>query len=363
MIATGWAGAILREGTMRRAALAAAWVWLGLAGVASAAAGPARAETFAPPGPNRAGEPRAATYSQAKAAAFLDRAAVHWTQGRKCATCHTNVPYLMARPALRERSRGEALVRGFLEGRAAGWDRPAWGAKPRWDTEVVVTAVALAFHDAQTTGKLHPLTRQALDRMWTLQQKDGAWNWLKCNWPPFEHDDYYGAVLAALGVGVAPDGYARTEKAKAGLERLRGYLRRTPPPTLHHKAWLLWAGRKVDGLMSPAEQAATVKELLALQKPDGGWCLAALGDWKGYRGRKSDPKGPSDGYGTGFVVYVLRQAGLPADHPAVRGGVAWLKANQRQSGRWFTPSLNTDGRHFISHAGTAFALLALKACE
>jgi squalene-hopene/tetraprenyl-beta-curcumene cyclase len=268
----------------------------------------------------------------------------------------------MARPALKERSRGEALVRGFFEGRAAGWDSGARGARPRWDTEVV-TAVALAFHDAQTTGNLAPLTRQALDRMWTLQRKDGAWNWLKCNWPPFEHDDYYGAVLATLGVGVAPDGYARTAKAKVGLERLRAYFHKTPPPTLHHKAWLLWAARKVDGLLSPAEQKATVKDLLALQKPDGGWALAALGDWKGYRGRKSDPKGPSDGYGTGFVVYVLRQSGLPADHAALRRGVGWLKANQRRSGRWFTRSLNTDGPHYISHAGTAFALLALKACE
>jgi squalene-hopene/tetraprenyl-beta-curcumene cyclase len=60
---------------------------------------------------------------------------------------------------------------------------------------------------------------------------------------------------------------------------------------------------------------------------------------------------------------VLRQAGLPAAHPALRKGVAWLKANQRASGRWFTRSLNTDRAHYISHAGTAFALLALKACE
>ena len=58
------------------------------------------------------------------------------------------------------------------------------GSKPRWDTEVVATAAALAINDAATTGTLHPLTRRALDRMWTLQKPDGDWDWLKCDWPP-----------------------------------------------------------------------------------------------------------------------------------------------------------------------------------
>ena len=44
-------------------------------------------------------------------------------------------------------------------------------------------------------------------------------------------------------------------------------------------------------------------------------------------------------------------------------GVAWLKTNQRTSGRWFTRSLNTDKNHFITHAGTAYALAAMRACE
>ena len=70
----------------------------------------------------------------------------------------------------------------------------------------------------------------------------------------------------------------------------------------------------------------------------------------------------SDGYGTGFVVFVLRRAGVPADDPAVARGVAWLKRHQRASGRWFTRSLNKDNEHFISHAGSAFAVMALAAC-
>ena len=47
---------------------------------------------------------------------------------------------------------------------------PTPSSKPRWDTEVVATASALAIHDAATTGTLHPTTRKALDRMWTLAE-------------------------------------------------------------------------------------------------------------------------------------------------------------------------------------------------
>jgi squalene-hopene/tetraprenyl-beta-curcumene cyclase len=228
---------------------------------------------------------------------------------------------------------------------------------------VVATAATLAFHDAQSTGKLHPLTRQALDRMWTLQQANGAWDWNKHLLPPQEYDDYYGAVFAALGVGHAPDGYARGESARTGLARLRRYLAANPPPNLHHKAFLLWASLRLDGLMTPAERDQAVKELLALQRPDGGWNLPSLGDWKRLNGQPNDREAPGDGYATGLVVYVLRQAGVAAGREPIRRGIAWLKANQRQSGRWFTRSVNADRAHYLTNAGTAYAVLALKACE
>lgn len=318
---------------------------------------------FPEPSPNSADEPRAGSFSLAAAARFLDAMAVDWVRERKCATCHTSVPYLFARGTLKDAPReGPAIVRRFFEDRVAHWDDDAKAAKPRSDADVVVTAVALAFDDAQTSGKLHPLTRKALDRIWKIQRPNGVWNWTKCGWPPFEHDDYYGAVFAAVGTAIAPDGYSQTEAAQQGLKKLKEYLRKTPPPTLHHKAWLLWAAVKGEGLLSENERNQTIKDLLALQREDGGWSLASLGDWKGHDGRKNDINAPSDGYGTGLVVYVLRQAGVPAKDEAIERGVRWLRTNQRASGRWFTRSLNNDHYHYITHAGTAFAVLALTAC-
>jgi squalene-hopene/tetraprenyl-beta-curcumene cyclase len=229
-------------------------------------------------------------------------------------------------------------------------------------TEVVAIAATLALHDAQSTGKLHPRTRQALDRMWELQRKDGAWEWNKTGLAPLEHDDYYGAVYAALGSGHAPEGYARSKAAKQGLARLKGYLRKNPAPNLHHKVWLLWASLKLDGLMTPAQRKQTIKDLLALQRKDGGWSLPSLGDWKRRDGKANPKQAPSDGYATGLVLYVLRQAGVAATKEPIRRGVNWLKTNQRASGRWFTRSVNADRAHYITHAGTAYAVLALKAC-
>ena len=334
------------------------------AGVLFTATAAASAADAPKPAPNSADEPIAKTMSLSRSAEFLDAVALNWTTQRQCGTCHTNYPYLLARPSLpASRNDSAAQIRRFFEDRAAGWDKDDRASQPRNDTEVVATAATLAFNDAQTTGKLNPLTRGALDRMWTLQRTDGAWDWEKCTWPPFEFDDYYGAVYAAVGVGAAPDGYAKTDKARQGLDRLRAYFRKTPAPNLHHKTWLLWASMKVDGLMTDEQQAQTIKELRALRHKDGGWSLASLADWKGFDGRANDAASPSDGYGTGFVVYAMRQAGVPAADDAIQGGVKWLKGNQRESGRWFTRSLNTDRYHFISHAGTAFAVMALAACD
>lgn len=134
-----------------------------------------------------------------------------------CRTCHTNYAYLYARPLITSNAPAHAAVRQFAEELV----EKRWVEKgPRWDAEVVASAAALAFNDAATTRKLHPLTKTALERMWT---------------------------------------------------------------------------------------------------------------------------GASD--------------------PAISRGVVWLKTHQRSSGRWITRSLKEDSKHFISHCGTAFAVMAIASCE
>lgn len=320
-----------------------------------------RADPFLVPA---ADEPILERFSLPKAAESLDRTALAWIRKQRCGSCHTGWPYLMSRATLTETpAPGTDEIRKFFEGRIANWDADE-KIKPHSHREIVGTSAVLAMHDAHTKGQLAPVTRQALDRMWTLQRKDGAWSWPKCSWPPFEIDDYYGAVLAAVGVGHAPEDYAKSDSAKAGVEKLRAYFQRTPPPSLHHKTWLLWASVKLDGLLSAQEQKHAIRDLLALQRADGGWSMEALGKgWVGREGEAANPDAPSDGYGTGLVVFVLRQAGVATNHNAIQRGKGWLASNQRASGRWFTRSLNGVEQHFISDTATAFAVLALTACK
>jgi len=323
------------------------------------AAEPVTLENVVAPAANSPDEATAAQFSLLKAVDFLDSAALDWQKSRNCMTCHTNYAFLLARPAVSADAPAHREVRKYAE--ALVTDR--WvNDKPRWDTEVVATATVLAFNDAATTGKLHATTRQALDKMWTVQREDGGWTWIKCDWPPMESDDHYGATFAAIGVGIAPEGYAQTPAAKAGMDKLKGYLKANPAPTLHHKTMTLWAASYTPDLLTDAERQAIIAELRALQHADGGWSLASLGDWKRADNSPQDTA-TSDGYGTGFVTYVLRRAGVAADDPQLVRSIDWLKTHQRESGRWFSRSLHKDSKHFITHAGTAFAVMALAECN
>lgn len=322
-------------------------------------------ETRAAAPPASPDEPMAAAFSPAKAAAYLDAIALAWTHERKCGTCHTNYAYMMGRPALGHENRAVAgEIRTFF---AEKVERRSYS--PTLPHALILAGV-LAINDAETTRHLDPVTRQALDRMWELQGPDGAWEYPTTFYSPPLGDSYYGAAFAALAVGVAPDGYAETPGARAGMAKLRQYLNSHAAPSLHHQSILLWASTKTRGLLTAEQQAATIRDLLQRQRADGGWSLPSLGDWKRRDGALNNPDAPSDGYATGLVVYVLRQAGVPATDAAIVRGVTWLKTHQRQSGRWFTFSLNTDERrddnrytdHLISNIGTAYAVMALRAC-
>lgn len=309
------------------------------------------------PGPNRADEPFIEEFSFSAAVRFMDSAALSWQKERKCFACHSNYAFLIARPSVTYEVPVHKAIRSALEHLAENPRRTSY-----WVTEAVMVASILAQNDAATTGKLHPVTRKALDRIWTAQREDGGWTWLDDNEPPSEIDDHYGVTMAALGVGVAPDNYSGTPAAKKGLENIRRYFRNNPPVNMHHRAMKMLASLHVDGIMTSSEHQEVIKNLFALQKSDCGWGLATLGNWKRSDDKEQDYES-SDGYGTGFTIYVLRRAGVSAEDPRIQKGITWLKMNQRASGRWFTRSMKQDSKHYITHSGTAYAILALVACD
>lgn len=311
-----------------------------------------------------ADEPFAAEFSAEKAAEYLDRSALNWQKTKKCATCHTNLFYMAARPALKSVLPNSGEVRKFYEDyRNVRWQkRKPSEAQGFWP---IVVGTGLTLNDVQTTGKLSEVSRDVLDMMWTVQREDGGWRWPDCDYAPLEIDDHYGVTLAALTTGIAPDHYAQTPQARAGLQRLRGYLQNNPPKSLHHRAMLAWCSVRVSDIATEEQREKTLTELLNRQLEDGGWSTAGLlTDWKGLDrsdGKPLDTK-TSDGYGTGFVIVVARELGVPADDTRLRRGIRWLKANQRESGKWFTRSPVHECGNLISNVGSAYAVLALQAC-
>jgi squalene-hopene/tetraprenyl-beta-curcumene cyclase len=310
-------------------------------------------------------------WSAAKAAEYLDVRA-NADEGAQCLNCHATYAYLPARPWLPAPGTTLAARRKATEQWADGLLKEAWspevaGDKPvdrkveRRITEALLTATVLAQHDAITMGRLQPVTRASLDLIWKLQRADGGWHWLKTTEPPSATDDHYGVTMVAIGVGLAPEGYAKTPAAQAGLDKMRAYLQSHPPQHMHQRLMLLWADHCAGGILSSQERQSTIADLIALQRADGGWAMASLAPWKRIDKTPQDLAN-GDGYGTGLVVYVLRVAGgVPTDAPAIRNAVEWINTHQRQSGYWYTrsPKINDV---LSTYAGTAYVVMALHAC-
>ena len=311
-----------------------------------------------------ADEPLRKKFSAEQAARYLDNTSLAWQKRRNCVTCHTNMAYLMARPALSEVLKDSGEVRGFFE----SYYLERWGkgnTPPKHAYNPVVVGSALAFNDAQTSGELSAVTRQTLDMMWKTQRSDGGWNWAKCGWAPMEIDDHFGVTLAALAVGIAPGNYRESEAAKKGMEKIRQFLEKNRAHSLHHRIMLAWASLRIDGLIEDSKRKEILKEMLSKQLSGGGWATPAfLVDWEDYERLDKKPHDPStpDAYGTGLAIIVAREMGIPAKDQRIQKGIEWLKNNQRQSGSWITRSPAEDSKHYITNTSTAFAVLALQSC-
>src|SRR6202795_439882 len=208
---------------------------------------------------NRLDQPKtkiASSWDQKAAAAYLDQRAAWWMEWPKaardhetfCVSCHTAVPYAMSRPALRAAlaeqgpSANERKLLDNVRKRVRLWsevapfytdaDRGVYKSVESRGTESVLNALILASHDRSNAatadasevagsdtrqgaerGHLSGDTRAAFENMWAEQQttgeKKGAWLWLRFKNEPWEADDsdYYGAALAAIAVGTAPEDY------------------------------------------------------------------------------------------------------------------------------------------------------------
>jgi squalene-hopene/tetraprenyl-beta-curcumene cyclase len=358
---------------------------------------------------------RSVRWDPAAAAAYLDARMDLWfANGTKlrtgdtqttCVSCHAGLAYALSRPVLRRVMRvdapstQEARLIADTTRRVETYNthQVLYDFNERRQiesrgTEAVLNAVILTSADAaRNLREPSAPTKKALARLWETQRADGRWDWLEFGLEPWETTEavYHGATFAAFAAGTVPGQH--DEMATAGLERLRAYLSiNYPAQHLYNRMWSLLASTRVQRVVTDAQRAALVDELVRAQRDDGGWSLEAMGPWKW--SKAAEPvKSPgdldaslltqSDGYATGLVVYTLKQAGVAPSAAAIRKGIRWLEANQRAvavhdvPGRaWLTHSLNYDREHggekgepwrrlFMSDTATAFAVLALADSE
>lgn len=331
-----------------------------------------------------------AEWNPQSAAGYLDGRQKAWFSWRAaqredgpCLSCHTGLSYLLARPALRA-ALGDKSATEYETGlltairkRVAVTDPAAFSprakepaASEHLGVEAVLSALLLAMED-KGRGSLSVEAGQALDRMWALQvqsgEQKGAWHWNSLDLDPWEQPEsaYYGAALAAVAVGVAPEGYQKRPQIRAGREALVSYLksRQTAQP-LHNRLMLAWASLKLDGLLAAKERKAIVAEALKRQQADGGWTLESLGPWREHA--KAPPAGGSNAYATALTAFVLGQARAGGSDGGLRRGLDWLRAKQdAQGGYWDATSMNKEyapdsmPRYFMRDAATAFASMAL----
>ena len=314
-------------------------------------------------------------FSLAKADDYLEKGALAWTRQKGCVTCHTTGTYMQIRPALTETlgkpntEVRELLIETLAELKKAKVADLRKSTKP---AQVIYTAAGLAEWDRHVTGKLSDETAEALELMFKIQEDGGTWGSLGC-WPPLESSAYQEATVAAMAVETAP-GWRENlenEKLKKAVDLLHDYLRKTKPQHDYARVLLLWTASRVDGLLPESRRKELANVLWSHQLDDGGWAIrtfAAPDQWgNGSRAAKLRAeegflKPSSDGHMTGLAVLVLRESGVPTKDERLQKAVKWLLANQRESGRWWTRSLNTDKYHYITYSGTAYPLLALQKC-
>lgn len=337
------------------------------------------------------------SWNRQTAARYLDDREIWWQawpraqkdHGTICISCHTVVPYAMARPGLRLQlgepglTPPEKTMLDSVEKRVSQWSEmvpfysdakngPGKTAEAH-ATEAVLNAVILASYDARQ-GRLRPITRTAFDEAWALQEqtgdKAGGWKWQDFHLGPWESSEsgYQGATLLMLEAVNAPDGYAREPEVRSHLDRERDYLRRKyAAQPLVNQLYILWASAKEPGLLTEGQRKALLAALRSQQQVDGGWRTMAMD--KRERIDHSPEPMESDGYATGLAVLAMEESGTPRRDKTLQQGLEWLAKHQQKEGNWSALSINkqrdpeSDASLFMTDAATAYAVLALEKAQ
>ena len=325
-----------------------------------------------------ADEPKAAAFgaeSIRAAAKYLDDGASAWARSRSCIACHTTGIYMAERTVL-TKLLGPPRDEIFADFVA---DIPAEGdekTKTQPHAFSVWRSLGLAQWDRHVAGKLSEPTQRSLRDMLRRLPNDGFYHTVSKVEIPYTTTSFELTVQAARAMAAAPgwiEGLT-DDDLKGRVQRMKTALSAHQPRNNYERALQLQLATAMPELVPQPVRDAAISMLWTRQHADGGWStrdMSTVENW-GDKIRpdvvpmlhaEADAGSPArDAYMTAFAIILLRENGAPSADERIQRGIAWLKSNQRESGRWWMKSLYKPTSHFSTYIATAHALRALALC-
>lgn len=217
------------------------------------------------------------------------------------------------------------------------------------DTELYESMMMVATRqpsDLSTDALVHYLLAK--------QQPTGNWTGFRGR-APIQDGDFSRTAMAIQTLTVYGMPSRKAEIAER-VGRAAGWLAKHAPQSTQERMMQI-LGLKWAGVQAGLREMRT-KELIALQRPDGGWAQT--------------PYLESDAYATGQVLYALHETGFSSTgDPAFQRGVEFLLRTQKEDGSWYVKSramkiqpyfqsgFPYDHDQWISASATAWATMAL----
>ncbi len=280
-----------------------------------------------------------------RAIAYMQTESAAWLNTRKCAACH-HVP--MPLWALSEADRqGYAIDKKYLadtfESLLGSKDKlmasrifpnPADKPDPRPQGRGLNMGLPFLAVAAQSLPSLNEGQKQSLklivEEIVKKQQPDGSWEFFATlRRPPINETKTTDAAWIIMALE-GQKGLNAPETQCAALSKAIAWYGAQKPSDLHQDK-VLKVLMGVRSGKSRDQMQPSIDELLALQRPDGGWSQTV-------------PELKSDAFATGQTLYVLALAGFTAERPEIKRAIDFLVATQKPDGTWPMVSRSTpDG--------------------
>ena len=299
---------------------------------------------------------------------FLQKEAYHWKTTRSCAACHHAATMIWAF--------NEARARGYRVDEPALAEITTWAfgdmktnsltkeAPPRdvinlgWVYVLLSMETAPGFPTAESPDKMQAAPmgavcgtnaeevlaarRTLIDQIVSKQTADGSWGKPLDERVPLGGPVEDIAILSRLALLQSGD---RSSAVTGCIEKAAAWLAGHRDKTSRQGMNLRLLMNLREGT-APAEKESASSRILGLQNDDGGW--------------SQTPDMASDAYATGQTLYVLARAGVKAEDPHMKRGVAFLRTSQREDGSWpMTSRVHAKNLSPITATGTAWAVLGL----